>query len=133
MSRAINMEVSDELMKLICSEEEIGKEANQALVMDLVRKGKISRSKAAELLGISLWDLPELLSRYEIPWFTYSKENYQSFFVSAANGLSLLESIHHCKAFFVRALLIVLNRLKRSWWIEYSLIEFNIFEIMAFQ
>jgi len=72
------MEVSDELMNLIGSEEEIGKEANHALVMDLVRKGKISRSKAAELLGISLWDLPELLSRYEIPWFTYSKEQMEA-------------------------------------------------------
>lgn len=54
MSRTITMEVSDELMKLLGSEEEIGKEANQALVMDLVRKGKISKSKAAELLDISL-------------------------------------------------------------------------------
>jgi len=78
MSRTITMEVSDELMKLIGSEEEIGKEANLALVMDLVRKGKISRSKAAELLGISLWNLPELLSRYEISWFTYSKEQMEA-------------------------------------------------------
>jgi predicted HTH domain antitoxin len=73
MSRIITIEVSDELMKLLGSEEEIAKKAKQALVMDLVRRGKISKSKAAELLGISLWDLPELLSKYEIPWFTYSK------------------------------------------------------------
>jgi len=78
MSRTIAIEVSDELIKLLGSEERIGKEANQALVMDLVRKGKISKSKAAELLGISLWDLPELLSKYEIPWFTYSKEQMEA-------------------------------------------------------
>lgn len=78
MSRTITMEVSEELIKFMGSEERIGKEANQALVMDLVRKGKISKSKAAELLGISLWDLPELLSRYEIPWFTYSKEQMEA-------------------------------------------------------
>lgn len=78
MSRTITMEVSDELMKLLGSEEECGREAKQALVMDLVRKGKISRSKAAELLEIGLWDLPELLSRYEIPWFTYSKEQMEA-------------------------------------------------------
>ena len=78
MSRTITIEISDALMKLLGSEEEIGKEANQALVMDLVCKGKISKSKAAELLGISLWDLPELLSRYEIPWFTYSKEQMEA-------------------------------------------------------
>ena len=78
MSRIITIEVSDELMKLLGSEEEIGKEANQALVMDLVRRGKISKSKAAELLGIRLWDLPELLSSYEMPWFTYSKEQMEA-------------------------------------------------------
>ena len=74
MSRTITMEVSDELIKLMGSEEEIEREAKQALVMDLVRRGKISRGKAAELLGISLWDLPELLSSYKIPWFDYGKE-----------------------------------------------------------
>lgn len=78
MSRTITMEVSDELMDLLGSEEEIVKEANQALVMNLVRKGRISKSKAAELLGISLWDLPELLSSYEMPWFTYSKEQMEA-------------------------------------------------------
>lgn len=78
MSRTITIEVSDELIELLGSEEEIGKKANQALVMDLIRRGKISKSKAAELLGISLWDLPELLSEYEIPWFTYSKEQMEA-------------------------------------------------------
>jgi predicted HTH domain antitoxin len=78
MSRTITMEVSDELVKLLGSEEKMGKEANQALVMDLVRRGKISKSKAAELLGIRLWDLPELLSSYEMPWFTYSKEQMKT-------------------------------------------------------
>ena len=77
MSRTITIEVSDELAKLLGSEEAIAKEAKQALVMDLVRRGKISRGKAAELLGISLWDLPELLSSYEIPWFDYSIEQLE--------------------------------------------------------
>ncbi len=78
MSRIITMEISDELMELLGSEEEVGREAKQALVMDLVRRGKLSRSKGAELLGISLWDLPELLSSYEIPWFDYSKEQIEA-------------------------------------------------------
>jgi predicted HTH domain antitoxin len=78
MSRTITIEIPDQLVKLLGSEEEIERQAKQALVMDLVRRGKISRGKAAELLGISLWDLPELLSRYEIPWFTYSKEQTEA-------------------------------------------------------
>ncbi len=78
MSRIITMEISDELMELLGSEEEVGREAKQALVMDLVRRGKLSRSKGAELLGINLWDLPNLLSSYEIPWFDYSKEQIEA-------------------------------------------------------
>jgi len=42
-------------------------------LLNLVRKGKISRSKAAELSGINFRDPPKLLARYEIPWFHYSK------------------------------------------------------------
>ena len=74
MSKTISMEIPDELLKLLGSEEEVGKEAKQALVLDLVRRGRISRSKAAELLGIDLWDMPKFLSAYKIPWFDYSEE-----------------------------------------------------------
>ena len=77
MSRTITIEIPDELMKLLGSEEEIGKEAKQALVMNLVRRGEISRGKAAELLGISVWDMPELFLKYEIPWFNYSPEQLE--------------------------------------------------------
>jgi predicted HTH domain antitoxin len=48
------------------------KEAKEALVLDLVRRDKISRSKAAELLKLNLWDLPGLLARYKLPWFDYT-------------------------------------------------------------
>ena len=29
-------------------------------------------------LGISLWNLPELLSSYEIPWLTYNKRQMEA-------------------------------------------------------
>lgn len=45
------------------------------MVFDLVRRGKISKGKAAELLGISLWNLPERLAQYDIPWFEYSPDD----------------------------------------------------------
>jgi len=75
--RTITIEIPDELIKLLGSEEEIGKEAKQALVMNLVRRGEISRGKAAELLGVSVWDMPELFLKYEIPWFNYSPEQLE--------------------------------------------------------
>ena len=77
MSRTITIEVSDQLLELLGSEDEIGKEAKRSLVLSLVGRGKISRGKAAELLGISLWDMPEFLSEYRIPLFDYTREQLE--------------------------------------------------------
>ena len=71
--RILEIEVPDELIELLGLEES-KKEAKEALVLDLVRRGKISKGKAAELLGLSLWDLPKLLAKYRIPWFDYDPE-----------------------------------------------------------
>jgi predicted HTH domain antitoxin len=45
--------------------------------LDCVRQGKLSRVKAAELLGLPLRDLPGLLAQYRIPWFDYSADDLQ--------------------------------------------------------
>jgi predicted HTH domain antitoxin len=70
----VTIELPAEVMRLLGTEEEAKQEAKIAVVLELVRKGKISREKAAELLQLSLWDLPSLLARYRIPWFDYSQE-----------------------------------------------------------
>lgn len=77
MSKSISIEIPDELLELLGSEDEIGNEAKRSLVLGLVRRGKISRSKAAELLEINLWDLPTTLSEYRIPWFDYSRRQLE--------------------------------------------------------
>jgi predicted HTH domain antitoxin len=71
----LTIDVSDELIKLFPSKKEAKEDAKQAMVFDLVRRGKISKGRAAELLGISLWNLPELLAQYDIPWFNYSPDD----------------------------------------------------------
>ena len=71
------LELPPELLDLLGSETAVRREAKVALVLDLVRQGRISRAKAAELLDISLWDLPALLARYRIPWFDYSAEDME--------------------------------------------------------
>ncbi|HBG93478.1 MAG: hypothetical protein A2X54_05735 [Nitrospirae bacterium GWF2_44_13] len=71
----LTIDISDELIKLFPSKKEAKEEAKQAMVFDLVRRGKISKARAAELLGISLWNLPELLAQYDIPWFNYSPDD----------------------------------------------------------
>ncbi len=72
---AVTIDLSAELLALLGSEEEAKRGAKVALVLDLVRRGKLSRAKAGELLQMSLWDLSELLSQYRIPWFDYSPED----------------------------------------------------------
>src|SRR3989304_3691721 len=64
----VTIELPPELIELLGSEEEARKEAKVALVLDLVRRGKLSRAKAAESPVISAWDLPALLGQYRIPW-----------------------------------------------------------------
>ena len=72
--KTLKLEVPDEIVKILGSVDAATKEAKEALVLDLVRRGKISRSKAAELLEITLSDLPRLLEQYKLPWFDYTEE-----------------------------------------------------------
>jgi len=71
----LTIDISDELLKLFPSKKDAESEVKQAMVFDFVRRGKISKGRAAELLGISLWDLPALLAQYDMPWFEYSPED----------------------------------------------------------
>ena len=72
--KIIEIAVPEEIIALLGSEDAARKEAKEAFVLDLVRRGKISKGKAAELLGMSLWDLPELVAQYQIPWFNCHPE-----------------------------------------------------------
>jgi predicted HTH domain antitoxin len=67
--KGFTVELPGELLELLGSEEEARRDAKTAVVLDLVRRGLISRAKAAELLRLALWDLPGLLAQYRIPWF----------------------------------------------------------------
>ena len=73
----VTIELPAELERLLGTEEEAKREAKIALVLELVRRGKISRAKAAEILQVSLWDLPSFLAQYRIPWFDYSPEEIE--------------------------------------------------------
>jgi predicted HTH domain antitoxin len=65
--RQIVVNVSDELFELAGGDEtQTGNLMTQAVVAELIRRKVISSGKASELLGISRWDMPELLSRFEI-------------------------------------------------------------------
>jgi predicted HTH domain antitoxin len=73
--KVLTIDLPAELLELLGTEEEAKRDAKVALVLDLVRRGKLSRAKAAELLELPLWDLPALLAQYRIPWFDYPPED----------------------------------------------------------
>lgn len=75
--KTIEIPVPEEIIDLLGSEDATRKEAHEAFAFDLVRRGKISKGKAAELLDISLWDLADLIAQYQIPWFSYSPEDLE--------------------------------------------------------
>jgi predicted HTH domain antitoxin len=75
--KALTIELPADLLELLGSEEDAKRGAKVALVLDLVRRGKLSRARAAELLEMSLWDLPALLAQYRLPWFDCSAEDLQ--------------------------------------------------------
>ena len=64
----VAMTVSDDLVKLIGSSSAVADKAHEALVLSLLREGEISQGKAAELLGISRWDMLELAAEAKIPF-----------------------------------------------------------------
>ena len=74
MGTQLTIDLQPELLQILGSEKAAQHEAKTALVLDLVRRGKLSRARAAEFLQISLWDFPALLAEYQIPWFDYSPE-----------------------------------------------------------
>jgi predicted HTH domain antitoxin len=75
--KSIEILVPEEIVNLLGSEDAVRKEAHAAFILDLVRRGKVSKGKAAELLSISLWDLPDLIAQYQMPWFSYSQEELE--------------------------------------------------------
>lgn len=62
-----NFELPDDLIDDLGSTDVPAAKAREAFVMELVREERISRGKAAEILGISHWDLPDLILEYRIP------------------------------------------------------------------
>ncbi len=63
----LRVEVPEELAELSDSTEELAVRAHRSLVLDLLRDGKIGQGRAARLLGISRWDVLDLMARYQIP------------------------------------------------------------------
>jgi predicted HTH domain antitoxin len=63
----LEVPVPDELLELLGSEEAAREYLRRAAVLDLVKREAISQGRAAELLGMSLWDFRDLIAESDIP------------------------------------------------------------------
>jgi predicted HTH domain antitoxin len=52
------------------------RQATELLVLKLVDEGVLSQSQAADLLGVSRYNLIELMSRHQIPVMRYSSKDW---------------------------------------------------------
>lgn len=73
----LTVELPEDLVAELGSAEELAGQARRSLVLDLLRQGRISQGKAAVLLGITRWDILELMARDQIPSGPQTAEEMQ--------------------------------------------------------
>jgi predicted HTH domain antitoxin len=73
----LTLELPDEVVKHVPAKE-LAEKAKESLVMELLREHQVSQGKAAEVLGISRYDLFELMSKYCIPVIDLTPEELEA-------------------------------------------------------
>ena len=66
-TQTLTIELPEELLALLGSPEEAASKAKETLVAELLREARISQGQAARLLGMTRWDVLDLMVRYRIP------------------------------------------------------------------
>ncbi|HET7037825.1 MAG TPA: UPF0175 family protein [Thermomicrobiaceae bacterium] len=65
-TRILSLELPEELLLLLGSDEVATAKAKEALVLELLREARISQGQAARLLGVTRRDILALAARYHI-------------------------------------------------------------------
>ena len=76
MMKAISVELPDEIVDLF-DENELETSLRKWAVLELVRVGKLSAGKAAEILGMTRWEFMELMSDYDVPMADFPAEELE--------------------------------------------------------
>lgn len=66
-TQALILEFPEEIIQSIGSVEAAAAKAREALVLQLLREAVVSQGQAARLLGITRWDLLDLMAKRQIP------------------------------------------------------------------
>ncbi|MCX6022343.1 MAG: UPF0175 family protein [Chloroflexi bacterium] len=66
-NRTLTFELPEDFVLDLGSPDELGRLAKEAFIYDLLRQQRIGQSYAAEVLGISRWDLLDEMFARQIP------------------------------------------------------------------
>ncbi len=64
--RTLIVELPEAVVALLGTPEEAAAKARTALILQMLREAQISQGKAAELLGISRWDILDIMAAQHI-------------------------------------------------------------------
>src|SRR5437870_1296667 len=64
--RTLSVEVDEKVVELFGSPEAAAAKAREMLVVELMREALISQGRAAMMLGITRWDVLDLMAKYDI-------------------------------------------------------------------
>ena len=74
MSSRLVLEFPEGIQEKGLQDDDVLLKAKEAAVMELLRKGKISQGKAAELLEITRYELFDVMAKYDIPVIEMTEE-----------------------------------------------------------
>jgi predicted HTH domain antitoxin len=63
----ITFDLPEDVIALLGSPEAAAAKAKEALVLSLLRQRRIGHGRAAQFLGLSIWDMLDLMAQYQIP------------------------------------------------------------------
>lgn len=72
MSKKLVLEFAQDLPEVDLQDKEVLMKAKEGAVMELLRKGRISQGKAAELLNISRQEFFDLMAKHNLPIADFS-------------------------------------------------------------
>lgn len=61
-AKTITLEIPETILSRLDAEEDVAERAWKALVLDLLRDGRISQGRAASLLGVTRYDILDLMA-----------------------------------------------------------------------
>lgn len=85
-AKTITLELLEALIASLDSLDGIADRAWKALVLDLLRDGEISQGRAARLLGVTRYDVLDLMALYHIPSGPLTAEEMHRDFQDARLG-----------------------------------------------